>query len=255
VRFVASVLSIALGACADRPARSAAAGPVEVAVEPAPADPAPPPDAPTGAPPAPVGDRHGLAARGRPRADRALVDVAAAIPDAVLDLRYASDRNFTGAAIYPVARCLLHEDVAARLAAAAAELRRAGYRLLVWDCYRPQSVQRLLWQRVRDPRYVAEPVDDARGRPASGSIHSRAAAVDVSLADADGVPLPMPTEHDHFGREAHRDHPIADPQVRARVAALDRAMTRARFVGLATEWWHYAAAGAGRYPIRDDPLE
>ena len=183
-----------------------------------------------------------------------LTDVSTLIPDAILDLRYATSDNFSGTAVYPAtARCLLAPRVAARLEQAASDLRAAGYRLILWDCYRPFSVQKRFWQLVPDPRYVAEPTEDASGRPLTGSIHSRAAAVDVSLADASGTPLAMPTAHDHFGPEAHRDHTLP-ADVAARMRALDRAMTDAGFEGLPTEWWHYAAAGASRYPLRDDPL-
>ena len=59
----------------------------------------------------------------------------------------------------------------------------------------------------------------------------------------------MPTDHDDFGagRTAIIRRPIRTSGARA--AALDRAMTAARFDGLATEWWHYAAAGATAYPL------
>jgi beta-N-acetylhexosaminidase/D-alanyl-D-alanine dipeptidase len=183
-----------------------------------------------------------------------LTDLSTLVPDAIVDLRYATPDNFSATAVYPpAARCLLAPPVAARLARAADELRGAGYRLILWDCYRPFSVQKRFWQLVPDPRYVAEPKEDSQGRPVSGSIHSRAAAVDVSLADASGTPLAMPTAHDHFGPEAHRDHPLP-ADVAARMRVLDHAMTHAGFEGLATEWWHYAADDAWRYPLRDEPL-
>jgi beta-N-acetylhexosaminidase/D-alanyl-D-alanine dipeptidase len=183
-----------------------------------------------------------------------LTDVSTLIPDAIVDLRYATADNFSGVAVYPAsARCLLAPRVAKRLADAASDLRAAGYRLILWDCYRPFSVQKRFWQLVPDPRYVAEPTEDSQGRPLTGSIHSRAAAVDVSLADASGTPLAMPTAHDHFGPEAHRDHELP-ADVATRMRALDRAMTDAGFEGLPTEWWHYAASDASRYPLRDEPL-
>jgi D-alanyl-D-alanine dipeptidase len=231
------LLLIALAACSSRSPTPADSRPAAAT---------PPPDAAPATPPPPPPDAL-------PPPPSPLVDVATVIPDAVLDMRYATADNFTGAVIYPVARCLLHEEVAARLAEAAATLRDAGYRLVLWDCYRPHSVQHLLWDRVKDPRYVAEPVDDRKGRPVSGSVHSRAAAVDVSLADAEGAPLAMPTAHDHFGREAHRGAKIADPAVKKRYRALDAAMTAAGFEGLPTEWWHYGIV-SGRYPLLDVPL-
>jgi zinc D-Ala-D-Ala dipeptidase len=180
---------------------------------------------------------------------RVLVDVSAVVPDAVIDLRYARADNFVHEAVYRSdARCLLRYDVADRLARAAEELRAKGYRLVLWDCYRPHSVQKRFWALVPDERYVAKPTD------ASGSVHSRAAAIDVSLADASGAPLPMPTAHDDFSERAHRDAPIADSAVKVRMEVLDAAMTGAGFEGLPTEWWHYAAPGSSAYPLLDEPL-
>src|SRR5690348_15533549 len=61
-----------------------------------------------------------------------LVDVTTLIPDLVLDMKYATEANFTGKAVYPVARCKLRRAVAARLAKAAKLLRAKDRRLLVW---------------------------------------------------------------------------------------------------------------------------
>lgn len=181
------------------------------------------------------------------------VDVAAAIPDAVLDLRYATAANLTGAPLYPVARCWLRADPAARLAAAAEALRARGHRLILWDCYRPASVQRELWRRVPDPRFVARPREDGDGRPIAGSVHSRGAAVDVSLADRDGRARAMPTDHDAFGPAAAGDDARGD--ARTWLADLRAAMAGAGFAPLATEWWHFDAAGGASYPLTDLPLE
>jgi D-alanyl-D-alanine dipeptidase len=182
------------------------------------------------------------------------VDVAVAIPDAVIDMRYATAANFTGKQLYPIARCLLRRSVAVRLVRAAAVLRDRGRRVLLWDCYRPASLQRVLWERVRDPRYVAEPKFDRAGKPISGSRHSRGAAVDISLADRDGKPIAMPTEHDHFGVEAHRKRAVKGAAA-AELAILDDAMLGAGFVGMPTEWWHYDAKDANRFPLADIALD
>lgn len=167
---------------------------------------------------------------GAARADD-FVDVAKAIPDAVIDLRYATAHNFTGVVLYPVAHCKLRASVAERLAVAAKALR--PLRLVLWDCYRPASIQKRLWKQVPDPRYVAD--------PKVGSVHSRGAAVDVALADADGKLLEMPTAFDDFSEKAK----VRDPR-------LDKAMLGAGFVALPTEWWHFDAPG--KYPLSDEPL-
>jgi D-alanyl-D-alanine dipeptidase len=179
-----------------------------------------------------------------PRPDD-LVDVTSVIPDAVIDLRYATDDNFTGKRLYPAARCKLRRAVLERLARAAKTLRAADRRLLVWDCYRPTSIQTELWKRVPDERYVANPKD--------GSRHSRGAAVDVGLVAKDGSAVVLPTKFDEFSEAAHRDHALAG-DVGAEARRLEAAMTKAGFVGLPTEWWHFDAPDATKYPLSDEPL-
>src|SRR3569833_132685 len=71
-----------------------------------------------------------------------LVDVRSVVPDAIIDLRYATANNFVGVPLYPAdARCLVHESMAPGLAAAAEVLRKQGEVLVFWDCYRPHDVQ------------------------------------------------------------------------------------------------------------------
>src|SRR5438067_2399872 len=80
-----------------------------------------------------------------PLSDRAraagFVDIRSVVPDAVVNLRYATPNNFVGAPLYPTdARCLVHVSMAPGLAAAAATLRPQGEVLEFWDCYRPHDV-------------------------------------------------------------------------------------------------------------------
>src|SRR5687767_4696085 len=120
--------------------------------------PQPPPSPSRSSPPSPSpSPPPAPSASPSPEFSTDLVDVAAVIPDALLDIRYAPPDNFTPAPLYAAARCLLRRDVAARLARAADALRAEQRRLLLWDCYRPASVQRELWGRVPVTRYVAEP--------------------------------------------------------------------------------------------------
>jgi D-alanyl-D-alanine dipeptidase len=170
----------------------------------------------------------------------------------VIDLRYATADNLTGTTLYPVARCLVRAEVVERLAAAAETLRAGGHRLVLWDCYRPASIQRELWRRVPDARYVAEPTFDDAGKPIGGSRHSRGAAVDVSLADLAGTPRVMPTAHDAFGPEASGR--AARGEAATNHATLRAAMIAAGFAPMATEWWHYDARDWSTYPLSDEPL-
>jgi D-alanyl-D-alanine dipeptidase len=182
----------------------------------------------------------------RPRPD--VVDAARAIPDAVLDLRYATDRNFVGRALYPDgARCLLLRPVAERLGRAAARLRAAGFRLRLYDCYRPIAVQREMWRLVPRPGLVAN--------PARGSNHNRAAAVDVGLATQDGGAVDLPTEFDAFVRAARADavEGVA-PAARRHRDLLRKALEAEGFRVNRAEWWHFDAPEARGAPVLDLPL-
>lgn len=181
-----------------------------------------------------------------------LVDVAALDPTIRLDLRYAGTDNFTGVALYPAARCLLRRDAAERLARVQRRLRADGLGLLLWDCYRPLSVQERFWALVPDERYVARP-ERRGGRPVAGSKHNRGAAVDVTLVDAAGRPLAMPTGFDDFSARAHRGAP-APPAARANAARLEAAMVAEGFEPFPTEWWHFDAPGWQGHALLDTPL-
>lgn len=193
--------------------------------------------------PIPSGERAGV--RGRPAP---LVDAAARIPDALLDVRYATADNFTGRSLYPVARCLLLPGTAGRLERAAARLRRQGLRLVLHDCYRPISVQRALWAAMPKVGYVAD--------PATGSHHNRGAAVDLSLADAAGRPVALPTAYDAFGPKARAGATEGITPAALRHRRLLRAAMEAEgFRVNPAEWWHYDAPEAAGAPLLDVPLE
>lgn len=178
-----------------------------------------------------------------------LVDVSGAVPDAVLDLRYATERNVTGRALYPPgARCLLLRPVAERLARAAERLRARGFRLRLYDCYRPLSAQRELWRRYPRPGWVAD--------PRTGSHHNRGAAVDVGLATPEGGEVELPTPFDAFDpRAAAAATGGVTPAARRHRDLLRAAMQAEGFRASRREWWHFDAPEARGAPVLDVPLE
>nr|WP_176561857.1 M15 family metallopeptidase [Mycolicibacterium palauense] len=179
-----------------------------------------------------------------------LVDVLGVVPDAVIDLRYASADNFVGMPLYPPdARCLVHESLAAGLATAAAELRRGGEVLVFWDCYRPHDVQVRMFEEVPDPNWVARPGDYARS-------HEAGRSVDVTLAGPDG-PVEMGTGFDDFTprAQAYATSGVS-AAARANRARLRAAMQTGGLAVYAGEWWHFDGPGAGvRRPILDVPVD
>lgn len=182
-----------------------------------------------------------------PDSASALVDVKQVIPDLVPDLRYATDHNFLGRRVYPKdAVCLLRRETVDRLRRAADALRRQGYRLRVYDCYRPLSVQWAMWKIFPRPGYVAD--------PHRGSNHNRGTAVDLTLADADGNEVEMPTGFDNFTPAAHHGYEGASAAAIRHREILREAMEGAGFKRIRMEWWHYDLPHATKYPILDAPL-
>ena len=162
-----------------------------------------------------------------------------------LDIRYATTENFFNQKVYPVARCLVRPSVAKKMTVAQAWLdaHHPGLRLLFKDCYRPHSVQHVLWNAVKGTskaQYVANP------HRRTGSIHSYGAAVDLTLADAEGRELDMGTPYDHLGRLAqprYEERYLANGKLtRGQVQSrriLRRAMKHAGMRGIRNEWWHF----------------
>lgn len=171
----------------------------------------------------------------------------------ILDIRYATDNNFTGKQVYPSARCFLRQDIASRLVKVQKILQRQGLGLKVYDCYRPFSVQEQFWRIMPDERYVLEPVRKD-GEMVKSSRHNRGAAVDVTLVDRKGRERPMPTEFDDFTDKAHRNSIAASPEARKNSRILEKAMADQGFDPLPTEWWHFDGPGWQEYPPLDLPL-
>ncbi len=176
-----------------------------------------------------------------------LEDASARIPDLVVDLRYATPGNFLHRAVYPPgARCLLLPETLERLGHAADALRAEGFRLRVYDCYRPRSVQWEMWKIFPHRGYVAD--------PRQGSNHNRGAAVDLTLATADGKEVEMPTPFDSFEKAAHQGYAGASLAATENRERLRRAMREAGFRENRMEWWHYDLPNVQRFPVLDVPF-
>ncbi|MGC8596104.1 MAG: D-alanyl-D-alanine dipeptidase [Candidatus Kryptoniota bacterium] len=176
-----------------------------------------------------------------------LVEVRAINPDIRLDIRYATDSNFTHQQLYPVAKCYLRKEAAESLSAVQKELEKIGLGLKVFDGYRPLSIQKKMWKIFPDSRYVAN--------PATGSRHNRGAAVDVTLVDSLGHELEMPTGFDDFTERAHRNYNNLPEKVIQNRQLLQEVMERHGFIGLSTEWWHFDLKDWKKFPVVDVPIK
>ena len=163
-------------------------------------------------------------------------------PTIRLDIRYATTNNFTKAKIYGCPVCLLRPEAADAIVKAHNALKKKGFGLKMFDCYRPRPYQQRLWDKVPNPDYVTP--------PAKGSMHSRGAAVDLTIVDADGKELDMGTPYDFFGRQAHTDITDLPQQVLANRRLLRETLAAVGFKGIRTEWWHFSYKGKD-WPLSD----
>lgn len=183
----------------------------------------------------------------QPKPSHDLVELKEIIPDIVLDIRYATTDNFVGEALYPSARCFLAKEPAMALKEVQADLKTQGYRLKVFDGYRPLSVQKRMWEILPDNRYVAD--------PATGSNHNRGYSVDVTLLDLEGNELPMPSKFDDFSERAHLDYMDCPEEAIRHRQILQETMARHGFSGIDSEWWHFNYKGYQDQPILDIDLD
>lgn len=167
-------------------------------------------------------------------------------PGVHINLKYATTDNFMGMNLYgPVTQCFLHKDSAEKFKKAIENLERAkpGWSFIVFDALRPRSVQWKMWDHVKDTpqrKYVAN--------AEIGSAHNYGMALDLSLLDEKGREVDMGTGFDSFS-------PVSEPRLEVKFLKagkltsrqlenrliLRNVMTKAGFLQLSHEWWHYNA--------------
>jgi D-alanyl-D-alanine dipeptidase len=173
-----------------------------------------------------------------------LLPITEAEYDVEIALAYATSENFTGRPIYRRAHCYLH-------AAAAAALRRAvtlaagqGYRLKIFDAFRPSEAQWVMWNHTPDPEFLAD--------PRRGSPHSRGVAVDLTLLDKAGKELDMGTGFDAFTPLSHHGSLQVSAAAQAHRSLLLGIMSAAGWDFYRMDWWHYQLFDSRRFPLYSD---
>lgn len=121
--------------------------------------------------------------------------------DFIIDLKYASEDNFTGVKIYQSKDCWLDEHTAQILIAAKDIFQKDGFRVKVWDAYRPIRAQKKFWEIMPNDDFVARPPDMSKiqkFRP----THMNGMCVDVTLTDMEGKEIEMPSPFDTMDERA-----------------------------------------------------
>ena len=180
------------------------------------------------------------------------VQVTDVDPDVILEIRYYSTYNFVGDRIdgYEEPTALLTKEAANALKEVSAELKEKGYRLKIYEAYRPQNaVQHFVrWSKDKDDTrmkdYFYPELDKSvlfdQGYIMNHSGHSRGSTVDLTLFDEKtGKELDMGGTFDYFGQMSHPDYKnITDEQYQNRMI-LREAMMNHGFKPLDEEWWHF----------------
>jgi zinc D-Ala-D-Ala dipeptidase len=164
-------------------------------------------------------------------ADTTFVNLKEYSKDFIYDMKYATEDNFLKAKVYDCAECLLRYKTVQALIAANKEFMKQGCKIKLFDCYRPLSIQKKMWEIVSNPKYVAD--------PKKGSIHNRGGAVDITLVNADGAELEMGTTFDFFGIQASHNYTKLPVAVKANRKYLKTVMIKNGFNSFDSEWWHY----------------
>ena len=179
--------------------------------------------------------------------------VSEAVPDVILEIRYHSTFNFVGARVdgYDEPLAVLTCEAADALKKASDAAMTLGYRLKVYDAFRPQRAVDHFVRWAEDASaqemkpYFSPEVDKSRlfdeGYIARRSGHGRGSTVDVTLVDMmSGTDLDMGGAFDYFGMRSHPDctEGLTEKQIENRML-LQKLMTNAGFRPLDSEWWHF----------------
>lgn len=173
------------------------------------------------------------------------VNVLSLDPTMAVHIVYATPDNFVSETMYDdLIEAYLLPEAAEKLIRAHELLKEKHpeYRFIIYDAARPMAVQRKMWDvavKTGKQYYVANP---AKG----GGLHNYGAAVDLSILDGSGAPLPMGTEYDHLGPEANIDKEqalvvsgkLTESELQNRLL-LREVMRTAGFRTVTSEWWHF----------------
>ena len=177
-----------------------------------------------------------------------LQNVAEAIPGIEVYMVYATPYNFMGRVLYTgLDEAYLVPEAMEKLRKANELLRkkRLDLHLVVYDAARPRSIQQQMWAVVENTElqdFVANP------NKSGGGPHNYGVAVDVTLVDCTGHPIPMGSEYDYFGDRSRvdlEDQLIANGEINQRELQnrqlLREIMTEAGWLVEPSEWWHFNA--------------
>lgn len=145
--------------------------------------------------------------------------------------------------------CMLQYDILPMLKRAIDIFAADGYRIVIYDAYRPTSVQQRWFDVVRVHKWVADP------SIGMGGVHDRGTAIDMSLIDMDGNELEMPTPMHTFTEDSARDSRNMTETARQNMDYMKNVMVGCGFTYINSEWWHFQDVNTKYYLPTDHPID
>ena len=180
--------------------------------------------------------------------DMKMVDLEKYLEGVQMDIRYATENNFTGEVIYTAPKAYARKAVSRALREARDSLNRLGLDFRIYDAYRPYEATVKFFEIYPDPDFLAD--------PEFGSRHNRGCAVDVTLVDIEtGEEIPMPTDFDEFTERAHPEYTDLPEEAIENRELLFGIMDHFGFKHYPTEWWHFDYVGWEDFPLMDLSFE
>ena len=156
----------------------------------------------------------------------------------IVDLRYATSDNFTREKIYNSGVCYIHENTAKLLIKAKDIFLKNGYRVKIWDAYRPVRAQIKFWSVFPDNNFVGKPPETENMKEFKAS-HMNGLCVDITLTDMNGEEIEMPSQFDDFSSKASLSSPEISEEGRKNGEYLKKVMESVGFTAYENEWWHF----------------
>ena len=161
----------------------------------------------------------------------------------IIDLRYATENNFTGTILYKTDKCYLISEAEEKLKESVRFAKFLGYKLKILDAYRPISVQKKMWNQYPDPNFISN--------PNGGKLpHCRGIAVDITLCyDKNNEEVNMGTEFDCFAKTSYHASTHIKKEFAVNRLILLGIMSSTGWDHNPKEWWHYQLFDYKKYNI------
>ena len=169
--------------------------------------------------------------------------------DVIVSMKLSTDETTIGEPFYNKNICVLQYDILPMLQKAMELFRKDGYIMVIYDAYRPTSVQQRWFDVVRVHKWVADP------SIGMGGVHDRGTAVDISLVDMNGNELEFPTPMHTFTEASARNSTTMTATARANMDYMLGVMLECGFTYINSEWWHFQDVDTKSYLPTDHPID